>query len=198
MSENTDVQVIDTNPVKEAYLKAIKADGASDNEISHMFYIAENHGLDPLLKEIYLLPFKNARGKREFLPYVSYNGLVKCAHKSGFFDGIEEELVFSTDGKIIGARARVWVKGFNHPCSSMVMMSEYNKGYSVWASMPGAMIMKCAKARALRDAFNLEGLYIEEEFMSPSNVVNESLKQDITERKRLPDPVEQDDTEPAF
>jgi len=188
--------LIESNPAKDAYLKAIRADGASENEVTHMLYLAEQHKLDPLLKEIYLLPFKNKKGKQEFLPYVSYAGLVKCAHKSGYFDGIEEELVFSPDGKILGAKARVWTKGSDHPCSAMCMMSEYNKGYSVWASMPGAMIMKCAKARALRDAFNLEGLYIEEEFMMPASGTGEPLKQDIKEKKRIAAPVE--DGEPAF
>lgn len=180
---------------KLAYLKAIRAEGASENEVTHMLYLAEKHDLDPLSKEIYLLPFKKD-GKKEFLPYVSYAGLVKCAHKSGFFDGIEEELVFSDDGKIIGARARIWTKCSNHPTIAMCMMSEYNKGYSVWASMPGAMLMKCAKARAIRDAFNIEGLYIKEELMEPANQESEPLKQEIKERKRIAEPT--DDGTPAF
>jgi len=178
---------------KEAYLKVIRAEGANETEIKHLFYLSEKHNLDPIDREIYLLPFSGKKGgRKEFLPYVSYAGLVKCAHKSGFFDGIEEELVFSPDGKILGAKARVWVKGSGHPCSSMCLMSEYNKGWFIWLSMPGAMILKCAKARALRDAFNLEGLYIEEEFMSPATVETEPMKQEIKEKKRAPaEPVEE-------
>jgi len=196
MTEET-VALIQSNPAYIAFLTAIRSEGASENEVTHMLYIAEQHGLDPLLKEVYLLPFKNKKGKQEFLPYVSYAGLMKCAHKSGKYDGIEEELVFSSEGKILGAKARVWIKGSNHPCSAMCMMTEYDKGYSVWASMPGAMIKKCAKARALRDAFNLEGLYIEEEFMVPADGASEPLKQEIREKKRITAQVE-DDGEPAF
>ncbi len=191
----TGAELVESNPAKEAYLKAIRADGASENEVSHMLYLAEKHDLDPLSREIYLLPFKKD-GKKEFLPYVSYAGLVKCAHKSGFFDGIEEELVFSDDGKIIGAKARVWTKTSNHPTIAMALMTEYNKGYSVWSSMPGAMLMKCVKARAIRDAFNIEGLYIKEELMEPANQEVEPLKQEIKTRKRIAEP--KDDGEAAF
>ena len=189
---------VENNGAKEAYLTAIRAEGATDNEVQHMLYLSEKHNLDPLNREIYLLPFKNKKGKQEFLTYVSYAGLVKCAHKSGVFDGIEEELVFSEDGKILGAKARVWTKTSSHACIALCLMGEYNKGYSVWATMPGAMIMKCAKARALRDAFNLEGLYIEEELMVPVDTKAEPLKQEIKERKKIAAPKVVDDGEPAF
>lgn len=189
---------VENNGAKEAYLTAIRAEGATDNEVQHMLYLAEKHNLDPLNREIYLLPFKNKKGKQEFLTYVSYAGLVKCAHLSKFFDGIEEELVFSEDGKILGAKARVWTKTSSHACIALCLMGEYNKGYSVWATMPGAMIMKCAKARALRDAFNLEGLYIEEELMVPVDTKAEPLKQEIKERKKIAAPKPVDDGEPAF
>ena len=189
---------VENNQARDAYLTAIRADGATDNEVAHMLYLAEKHNLDPLNREIYLLPFKDKKGKPCFLTYVSYAGLVKCAHLSGFFDGIEEELVFGEDGRIIGARARVWTKTSSHACVALCMMTEYNKGYSVWATMPGAMIMKCAKARALRDAFNLEGLYIEEELMSPMDTKAEPLKQEIKEKKKIAAPKPVDDGEPAF
>jgi len=169
---------------KDDYLKAIRAEGASEREISHMWYLAEEHDLDPLKREIYLLPFKKD-GKKEFITYVSYFGLIKCAHKSGFFDGIEEELVFSDDGKIIGARARVWTKGSNHPTIAMGLLREYTKNQSLWNTMPGAMVMKCVKSRALRDAFNLEGLYIEEEFMVPVSSDEKPMVQTIKERKQI-------------
>lgn len=192
---------VENTAAKEAYLTAIRAEGANENEVSHMLYLAEKHNLDPLNREIYLLPFKDKKdGKTvtKFLTYVSYAGLVKCAHLSGFFDGIEEELVFGEDGRILGARARVWTKTSSHACVALCMMNEYNKGYSVWATMPGAMIMKCAKARALRDAFNLEGLYIEEELMAPMDTKTEPLKQEIKEKKRITAPVVVDDGEDAF
>lgn len=189
-------ELVESNPAKDAYLTAIRAEGATENEVNHMLYLAEKHGLDPLMREIYLLPFSQKKGgRREFLPYVSYAGLVKSAHRSGKFGGIEEELVFSDDGKTIGARARVWTITSEHPTISMCLMREYNKGYSVWSTMPGAMLMKCAKARALRDAFDMEGLYIEEELMSPASGASEPLKQEIKERKRIEEPV---DTEEAF
>ena len=182
----TDLVSPEQEAAKEAYLKTIRAAGASDREISHLMYLAKEHGLDPIKREIYLLPFKND-GKKEFIPFVSYFGLIKCAHKSGYFDGIEEELVFSEDGKIIGARARVWTKGSNHPCIAMGLLKEYDKCRSVWSTMPGAMIMKCVKSRALRDAFNLEGLYIEEEFKVPALNEGTPYEQQIKERKKQED-----------
>ncbi len=188
-------ELVESNPAKEAYLKAIRADGASDAEVAHMLYLAEKHNLDPLSREIYLMPFTNKKGKKEFVTYVSYFGLMKCAHRSGFFDGIEEELVFSDDGKILGAKARVWTKGSNHPTIAMGLLSEYTKGQFLWNTMPGAMVMKCVKTRAIRDAFNLAGLYSEEEFMVPATQESQPMKQEIKQRKRIEEPI---DNEPAF
>jgi phage recombination protein Bet len=190
MAESTEVVPVESNEkeneARQAFLKAIRAEGRTDDEITHMLYLSDKYGLDPLAREIYLLPFKNLSGKTEGLPYVSYAGLIKCAHKSGDFDGIEEELVFSESGNIIGARARVWTKGSNHPTIAMGMLSEYTKGRALWLSMPGAMLMKCVKARAIRDAFGLEGLYIEDEFKAlPTNESQEKpLKQEIKEKKK--------------
>ena len=44
-------------------------------------------------------------------------------------------------------------------------MDEYNKGQSVWKTMPGVMVSKCARAAALRLAFpsDFQGLYLGEE-----------------------------------
>lgn len=180
----TDVMNPDDATVSQsqiAFIKSVIAPGRSDNEIALLAHLSKHHNLDPLSGEIYLLPFGSGPAR----PFVSYAGMLRIAHRSGFFDGIESELVYTDDGKIVGARARVWVKGSTHPCSSLVLMNEYNSGKSVWASKPATMIMKVAKAHALRDAFDLNGLYIEEEFMVVSNSSAEPMRQEVRERKKV-------------
>jgi phage recombination protein Bet len=71
-------------------------------------------------------------------------------------------------GKLLGAWAEVYRKGrpptfFYAPLEDYLPKSEAKLQYSPWSSQINVMIAKCALATALRLAFRISGLYIEEE-----------------------------------
>ena len=72
---------------------------------------------------------------------------------------------------LIGGWARVH-RNDRSDSYAEVSMDEYNKNQSVWKTMPGAMIDKCARAVALRLAFpsDFQGMYISEEMGTAPNV----------------------------
>lgn len=65
---------------------------------------------------------------------------------------------------ILGAWAMVWRDDQERPKCFFARMSEYRKPNSdVWQKYPSAMIQKCAESVALRKAFSIAGLLVEEE-----------------------------------
>lgn len=102
-------------------------------------------------------------------------------------------------GELLGAWAEVYRKGrpatfFYAPLSDYLPTSEKKLQYSPWATMKNVMIAKCALATALRIAFRISGLYIEEEMaqamVPPQNQeydVASSWPEDEALAKRLSD-----------
>lgn len=74
------------------------------------------------------------------------------------------ELVYP-DELILGGWAKVFRNDRTRPAIAVLQFSVYNTGYSRWKKDPGGMIVKCAEASALREAFptTLGGLYIAQE-----------------------------------
>jgi phage recombination protein Bet len=173
------------------FIKQVIAKDRTDNEITLMLHMASKYNLDPLLGEIYLLPFKGNVAR----PYVSCAGMLAAANHTGLFDGIETELHYSDEGKILACTCRVWRKDASHPFQTTVLMSEYNSGRSLWSEKPATMIVKVAQMHGLRLAFGLSGLYIQEEFDRADTSRYEPLNHGVKERKRI---VEPEDTEEAF
>jgi uncharacterized protein CbrC (UPF0167 family) len=56
------------------------------------------------------------------------------------------------------------------------MLSEYNKGFALWKTMPATMIRKVAIVQALREAFpeTLSGMYSEDEIID-SNICPKNI-----------------------
>jgi hypothetical protein len=105
------------------------------------------------------------------------------------YQGMEAGVVFMTkDGKVdkrpgtatykaagetlLGGWACVHRKGRTDTYAE-VSLDEYNKGQSVWRTMPGVMVQKCAKGVALRQAFptDFQGMYLEEEMGEQTSVI---------------------------
>jgi len=181
------------------FIKTVIAKDRTENEITLMLHMAKKYKLDPLLGEIYLLPFKGQPAR----PYVSQAGMLAAAHQTGMFDGVETEIHYSEDGRVIGVTARVWRKDASHPFQDTVLMNEYNEGKSLWSTKPATMLGKVARSHALRYAFSLSGLYTIEEMQfedikRADTSRYEPLKQEIKERKKIAAPKPVDDGEPAF
>ena len=108
--------------------------------------VARTYGLDPVLKHVIVIPKGGA--------YITRDGLLHVAHRSGQLDGIvvEQEPTL-VDGEWV-ARVSVYRKDMRHP---FTYPGRYpvNGGNRQYAQ---EMAMKSAEAHALRRAFDITGL----------------------------------------
>lgn len=110
--------------------------------------VAQRYDLDPLLKHVIVIPKGGV--------YITRDGLLHIAHRSGQLDGIvvEQEPTLSEDGKEWTCRVTVYRKDMRH---GFTFPGRYpanggNRDY------PQEMALKAAEAHALRRAFDVTGL----------------------------------------
>ena len=145
---------------------------ATDLEVFHFIQICKAQGLNPFLRDAYLIKYSEkdpasfVTGKETFTQRAE-------AHPD--FDGIEAGVIVDRGGEIkelvgsfylktdelLGAWAHVYRKSWDRPISKSVRFEEYDTGRSLWKGKPGTMIEKVAIVQALREAFpsTFAGLY---------------------------------------
>ena len=165
------------------YLVSGDKDKVTMQEVVMFMNLCKFNGLNPWLKEAYLIKFGNepatiVAGKESF---------TKKAEANPKFDGFEagiivldnetQELIYRNGSMklpnetIVGGYAEVWRKDRGHSCREEVSFEEYagrKKDGTLnrqWASKPATMIRKVALVHALREAFpgTLGGMYSAEE-----------------------------------
>lgn len=112
--------------------------------------VCERYGLDPILKHVVVIPQGGV--------YVTRDGLLHVAHKSGKLDGI----VVEEEGETAAewwCRVAIYRRDMSHPFRYRGRYSKAggNKKYGP------EMALKCAEALALRRAFDVTGLPVFEE-----------------------------------
>lgn len=115
-----------------------------------LLLLADRYGLDPLLKEIVVIPGKG--------PFVGVKGAVSVALRSGLLDGMEADDCFETDTHWC-VRCIVWRKDMTHPAAKVIgRVGKHEK--KDWP-------LEIARARAVRAAlsyaFNIHDDYGESE-----------------------------------
>lgn len=133
----------------------------------------EGHGLDPFLKDVYLIkydaksPASIVIGIQALLKradsnphYLGYQAGVVVIDKEGELQQRKGSLTAPTD-KLIGGWATVRRDDWPEPLDVTVKLEEYHTGQSTWNKKPGAMIEKCAIGEGLRRGFpkEIERLY---------------------------------------
>ena len=160
-----------TTPTKQGH-KPTEAD-----IIKFMMLCKESH-LNPWQGDAYLIGYDSEDGP-VFNLITAVQALLKRAELSHEFDGIESGVVASKNGELIerkgtlllvgerllGGWARCFRKDRGIPFYQTVQFEVYNTGRARWHKDPAGMIVKCAKAAVLREAFpnSLAGLYVDEE-----------------------------------
>lgn len=110
--------------------------------------VCRRYDFDPLLKHVIVIPKGGV--------YVTRDGLLNAAHRSGQFDGmvVEQDPTFDPETQEWVAKVTVYRKdmrhGFTYP--GRYPASGGNKQYAP------EMALKCAEAHALRRAFDITGL----------------------------------------
>ena len=148
-----------------AYKRALKIEDCSSDEWELLKIQSAAYGLNPFLKEIWLIPGIGVT--------VGHAGLIQMAIRSGNYNGIHSES-FDQDGKpyrglsgqkLTYSTAVVSLRS-GGTVEKTVLFSEVNRGgsgRSNWDKMPRVMLEKVAETHALRRAFGFSGCYIPEE-----------------------------------
>lgn len=167
-------------------VKSMVARGATDEEFALMCHTAVKYGLDPLLKQIWVVKYGNAPANI----FAGRDGFLSIAHRSGDFDGmntvvekVQEPIGISktrydkfTKEKVTISVKRPWQykatctiykKGAEHAFITEVYEEEYTTGENLWVTKPRTMIAKVAESQNTRKAFNISGLYEPAEMPEP-------------------------------
>jgi hypothetical protein len=131
-----------------ALLKAVGLDRAAPEQRQLAIALAERYNLDLMLRHIVLIDGK---------PYVTRDGLLHIAHRSGVFDGISTTRPVVEEG-YFWSHCVVWRKDMSHPF-------EYDGRYPVKgknATFNVEMAIKVAECMALRRAFDVAAPVYEE------------------------------------
>jgi len=150
----------------ETAKRLMKCPNATQTEWEKLVLLSSTYNLNPLLNEIWIIPGKGVT--------VGLQGMIKTAIRSGQYDGIKAHIydkegkIWDGDGLPCYATCIVWRKACHHEFEQTAYWRDFGKQTtkedSSWNKMPGYMLEKVAKSHALKLAFNLEGLYIPEEY----------------------------------
>jgi len=178
-------------------IRKIYAPTATENEFKCFIQLGKMTGLNPFLKQIWIIKYGNAPAQM----FIARDGYRISAIRNPAYDCHQVESVYSNDdfsiqnglvshrfanlsdrGKLCGAYAIVWKKTSTKPNYVYVDINEYNTKKSVWSEKPSTMIKKVAEAQVLRLAFPemYAGTYNEYE-----NYIEENRKLKDTNKKLL-------------
>ena len=147
----------------------------TDAEVIQFISICKANSLNPFVGECWLVKFQGTPASM----ITARDAFLKRAESSPTFEGLQSGIIILREGKVmeeegafflpgdqlVGGWCRVYRADRKFPYIAKVRLSEYNKGKSTWAAMPGTMIQKVAEAQCLRKAFPFQtsGLYTPEE-----------------------------------
>jgi len=144
------VSTVPEDQLQQALLSAVGFDKLSPAQRELALAIARAYGLDPMLRHLVIVEGK---------PYITRDGLLHVAHKSGVFDGIEvDQPELDADGKYWRTWATVYRKdmsrAFRYP--GRYPATGGNARYNEEMCIKGAEVM------TLRRAFDVAAPVIEE------------------------------------
>lgn len=158
----------------KALIKSQIAPDATKEELELFMMMAFRTRLDPLLKQLYFIKYKDKfasknEGKDVFkVSYVtSIDGYRIIAHRTGEFAGIDEPIFTYDKNQVTHCSVTVYkmIQGQRCAFTAKVKFSEYTTGKNLWIGKPETMIAKVGEAHALRKAFpqDLSGIYTSDE-----------------------------------
>ena len=179
-------------------IKNIICKGASDDEIAVFLQICKHTKLDPIAKQIYLIPrYDSKAGKNVYTPQVSIDGARLIADRTGCYaPGRKTEFEFKPDGSLLAATAYVKKKtsdGTWHEIEATAYFDEYVQTYEdkrtgekkvmgLWGSKPMTMLAKVAESICLRRGFpsEMSGVYVEGE-LDKDSVIDVTPVEEVTQ-----------------
>jgi phage recombination protein Bet len=172
-----------SNEEKVIIRKQFFPQNASDIEMKYCMSVAEKFNLNPILKQIFFIARKSKTDNGQWIekiePLAGRDSFLTLAHRSGKFAGIETSTEIKPTAKLINgeweqkndlvAICKVYRSDMERPVIVEVSYSEYvqkngqGEITKFWREKPETMLKKVAESQALRKAFDITGLYAEEE-----------------------------------
>lgn len=180
----------------ESQLKTIKeiyAPNATVGEFNTFVQMGIATGLNPFLREIWLVKYDKSAPAQIF---IGRDGYRKVIGRNDQYDGHIVNVVYSNDvwnvdlingkvehnpaikdrGALVGAYCMVYMKNISRPFYVFVEFSEYDKKQSVWKEKPATMIKKVAECQGIRMADSTtQGTYDEDEMPAHKTQESKSL-----------------------
>ncbi len=140
-------------------LKSTVFKGASNEEMLALVVVANEYGLNPLLKEMYAFPAKGGG----IVPLVGIDGWTKIVNRQPNFDGVEFRDVVNENGELVAMDCLMYRKDWSHPVIVRERMSECARNTEPWTKMGSRMLRHRVYIQAARLAFGISGLVDEDE-----------------------------------
>lgn len=167
-------------------------------EVNYFLGLCKARKLNPFTKDVYLIKF----GDQPATMVVSKDVLERRAIKNPAYNGKKvgifvvdkagellkrDHTILLKDEKLVGAWCEVYRKDWDYPARIEVNFDEYvgktksGATNTQWSNKPVTMIVKVAKAQALREAFieDLQGMYEADELESTQPGITEVLDKPI-------------------
>ena len=134
-------------------LKQTVFKNASDEEMLALVVVANEHGLNPLCREIYAFPGRGGG----IVPVISVDGWIRIMNSHPKFDGIHFNTTIDEGGAPVSIACTIWVKGREKPTVITEFMSECKRNTEPWQQYPHRMLRWKALAQGVRTAFGFAG-----------------------------------------
>lgn len=176
--------------LQRTLMATVFKDCRNDSEFAALVVVANEYGLNPLLKEIYAFPAKGGG----VVPMVGVDGWIRLMNEHPQFDGIEFGYHDDANGKTVAIEAMIYRKDRSHPIKVIEYMEECKGNTAPWQKSPRRMLRHRALIQGARIAFGFSGIAAEgdEETIDGGEVG----AQPIPTRKSFAE--ELDDEIPAF
>ncbi|QZP06837.1 recombinase RecT [Caenibius sp. WL] len=129
----------------------------SEEEFMALIVVANEYGLNPMLKEIYAFPAKGSG----IVPMVSVDGWIRIMNEHPAFDGIEFEYTNDEDGNTEAIESIIYRKDRAHPIKTIEYMDECERNTDPWKKSPRRMLRHRALMQGARIAFGFSGIAAE-------------------------------------
>jgi phage recombination protein Bet len=158
-------------------LKSTVFKGASNEEMLALVVVANEYGLNPLLKEMYAFPAKGGG----IVPLVGIDGWTKIVNRQPNFDGVEFRDVVNENGELVAMDCLMYRKDRSHPVIVRERMSECARNTEPWTKMGSRMLRHRVYIQAARLAFGISGLVDEDEAPDVQVVRSRPIKAEVME-----------------
>lgn len=157
--------------------------GVTEEQFVSFMAVANEYGLNPLVKEIYAFPAKGGG----IQPIVSIDGWLRIITSNPDFDGMEHTDI-KEDGKLTAIECRIYRKSTSRPVTVTEYMDECRRTTDTWKQWPARMLRHKATIQAGRYAFGISGIVDPDEaerFKEAGVIIDAVPVQQI--EKKLPD-----------